>query len=251
MRKTPSEKSEVVSQALFSEKITILDSIDKWSLISTSDGYLGWVFPDSFTILDSYPTSLIVSCLSAHLYAEKDIQYGPMLTLPFGVRLFVVDNNDPIWTTIKTPLGEICYMQRGNLSSPQIIKKKDLGPLSLQFLGIPYTWGGRSSFGYDCSGFVQMLYSHIGIELQRDSCDQVADSRFKQIEIKQLQAGDLIFWGHDENRIRHVGLSLGSGQFIHATIKENKPWLRISSLTDSTWNCQSGAYSYRTARSLV
>ncbi|MCH9717001.1 MAG: C40 family peptidase, partial [Gammaproteobacteria bacterium] len=54
--------------------------------------------------------------------------------------------------------------------------------LSQKFLGCPYTWGGRSSFGFDCSGFVQMLYKEMGICLPRDSGPQAEDARLCEIE---------------------------------------------------------------------
>lgn len=249
MRKTASEKSEVVSQSLFAEKLTILEIRDAWSLIQTPDGYSGWVLSDSLVALDSYPASLMVSSSSAHMYGEKDISAGPIQTLPFGVGVMAIDKDDSDWTSVQTPRGEILYMHSGNLSLPHTIKKEELASFSRRFLGLPYTWGGRSSFGYDCSGFVQMLYSRLGVSLPRDSYMQAADPRLQRIEISQLQVGDLIFWGLEESRIRHVGLFLGDGQFIHASAKERMPWLRISSLSDSAWRAKEDSpYPYRTAR---
>ncbi|MCP5492677.1 MAG: C40 family peptidase [Chlamydiales bacterium] len=93
---------------------------------------------------------------------------------------------------------------------------------SQKFLGLLYIWGGRSSFGYDCSGFVQMLYSQIGIKLQRDAKQQILDSRLQSIKIDELKLGDLIFFGKSDQRIMHVGMYIGNEQFIHATARENK-----------------------------
>jgi gamma-D-glutamyl-L-lysine dipeptidyl-peptidase len=96
-----------------------------------------------------------------------------------------------------------------------------------------------------------MLYSQIGVDLPRDSKQQINDHRFKAIEIDELDVGDLIFFGKSAEKIRHVGLYIGEGRFIHPTVLENKPWLRISRLTDFQWSGDEGAtYPYRTARQL-
>jgi Cell wall-associated hydrolases (invasion-associated proteins) len=67
--------------------------------------------------------------------------------------------------------------------------------LSKRFLELPYTWGGRSSFGYDCSGFVQMLYRQMGIFIPRDAIDQMHWEKFTPIPIEEAQLGDLYFLG--------------------------------------------------------
>ena len=119
--------------------------------------------------------------------------------------------------------------------------------LSLNFLNLPYTWGGRSSFGYDCSGFVQMLYRQMGLYIPRDTKDQISWEKFKSIPIEDLSTGDLIFFGIDKDKIRHVGLYLGDQKFIHSTVAENAPYIHISSLRDADWNGP-GRFAYRAAR---
>jgi gamma-D-glutamyl-L-lysine dipeptidyl-peptidase len=150
------------------------------------------------------------------------------------------------------PDGQVGYIQNGDivLESP-ISHKGDLVPFSQQFLGLPYTWGGRSSFGYDCSGFVQMLYSQIGVDLQRNSGQQILDPRLQKISRDDLELGDLIFFGKSEQRIMHVGMYIGEGNFIHSSARECRPWLRMSSLSDPEWCGSSAAYyPYRTFRKL-
>lgn len=254
MRENPTYESKVVSQALFAEKITIKEIFGDWCHIITSDGYSGWVQSNSFVKLDApYVPTLKISRLSAHLYRLKDIEYGPIKTVPYGSELKALDESDPRWIKIALPNGDECFVQKGDVAPEHVIKnKKDLVPFSYKFLGLPYTWGGRSSFGYDCSGFLQMLYRQIGVDLQRDSHQQILDDRFRSIAIEELEPGDLLFFGQSENQIKHIGMYIGDGQFIHATGRENKPWIRISKLTDFEWSGHPHAYyPYRAARQLI
>ena len=122
---------------------------------------------------------------------------------------------------------------------------------SQNFLGLPYTWGGRSSFGYDCSGFVQMLYRQMGIFLPRDSKDQCHWSGFREILEGEIDSGDLIFFGSGINKITHVGMYLEKGKFIHATVAENMPYIRTSSIESVEWrNDGKGRFPFQTIRRL-
>lgn len=249
MREEPSCLSQVVSQTFFSEKIDLIKAQEDWFYVKTSDDYLGWI-PSSACVQlqEPYYASLKISRLAAHVYAVKEIEYGPLYTLPYGSRLQALDMADDRWITIRLPDGQVGCIQKGDIApEPKRSTKEDLVELSKNYLGLPYTWGGRSSFGYDCSGFVQMLYSQIGIQLPRDSKQQVLDERFQVINLDQLELGDLIFFGRSEHHIRHVALYMGDGQLIHATARENKPWIRISHLSDFEWSGhQEAYYPYRT-----
>lgn len=243
MRKAPSETSEVVSQGLFAEKVTRSQEEGKWSLIATPDGYSGWALSEALFPAE-YAPSMQVCCLASHLYAGKDISQGPILTLPYGARVKATDVSDPDWICVELPRGETLFARKGTLSPFKTLTKNEMVQLSQKFLGSPYTWGGRSSFGFDCSGFVQMLYGEMGVFLPRDSGMQAEDLRLYEIEEKAMQPGDLIFWGRSSHQIRHVGVFLEGGQFIHATGQDHKPYLRISSLKDPS------VYPYRIFKTL-
>ncbi|MES2199691.1 MAG: SH3 domain-containing C40 family peptidase [Chlamydiota bacterium] len=253
MRQYPTHTSKVVSQTIFAEKITIQDKNGDWICIITSDGYTGWV-PKSSIIecKKPYEPSLKTSRLASHIYEVKDNEYGPIKILPFGSSLHTLDLNDPRWIKVLLPDGLEGYIQKGDVTFEKSLShKNELALFSQKFLGLPYTWGGRSSFGYDCSGFIQMLYSQISISLQRDAKQQILDSRFKNIPIEQIQSGDLIFWGKSQETISHVGMSVGEGNFIHSVAIENKPWIRISTLSDPEWIENSPSRLYREIRQLI
>ena len=81
-----------------------------------------------------------------------------------------------------------------------------------------------------------MVYQWKGIQLSRDSWQQFSDKRGKKVEFDQLKTGDLIFWGKSNKKIQHVGMYLEKGTFIHTSSRENKPFLRVSKLSDREWN---------------
>jgi gamma-D-glutamyl-L-lysine dipeptidyl-peptidase len=242
MRKDPQSNSEVVSQALFSEEITILEEKGNWVKIATAiDGYEGWAKKQGIHSRNTpYSGNVSVNRLAAHVYGTADTIYGPILTLPFESRLLCLNvaDDDSRWLTVELPDGRQAFIQRGDVS--QEIAKLEIAEtpaFSHRFLGLPYTWGGRSSFGYDCSGFVQMLYRQMGILLPRDAKDQYLFSRFEDCPVSDLTLGDLIFFGFSPHQIKHVGFFLGEGRFIHTSAStENQPYLRVSSIHDPAWN---------------
>ena len=100
-----------------------------------------------------------------------------------------------------------------------------------EYLGIPYRRGGNSTRGFDCSGFARMVYDRLfGIELPHSSSDQFRSSDLQRIATRDLQPGDLIFFG--KKRINHVGVYLSDGQFIHASSSQG---VMVSSLDDRYW----------------
>lgn len=255
LREGPSTETEVVSQLLYAEEVDVLEEEKGWSqVVSLVDDYVGWVKSDKlYKRKDRYPAPnakvATTKRMMAHLYSVQEVYLGPFVTLPYESPLQIEEVYESTkWVRVALVDGKIAFIQKGDLDlHPNTIDKTSMCNLSLQFLGLPYTWGGRSSFGYDCSGFTQMLYRQMGLFLPRDSKDQCVWSDFKEIDLKDLSPGDLIFFGLNSAAIRHVALYLGEGYFIHSTMAENAPYLRISSLSDYEWSGH-GRWGYRTAR---
>lgn len=241
----PSKGSEIISQAFFSEHVLIKKASGDYRLIVTMDGYSGWISMSSFVERqDPYLSQGKVTQKSAHLYRQAESK-ELLMTLPYGSKLNILERIDNRWLKVQLPCGKEAFIQRGDLSK----EPKGLIWFSKQFLGLPYIWGGRSSFGYDCSGFVQMLYKWKGIQLPRDSWQQFQDKRGQVVEINQLETGDLIFWGKSENKIQHVGMYLKEGEFIHTSSRENKLFLRTGKLDDQEWSGRKeNHYPFRAAR---
>jgi cell wall-associated NlpC family hydrolase len=84
-----------------------------------------------------------------------------------------------------------------------------------EFCGTPYLWGGSSSFGLDCSGFVQLCYRLAGVNLRRDADIQRDDPRFFPVAQDERMPGDLVFFGKPD-AITHVGMHFADDTFIHS-----------------------------------
>jgi cell wall-associated NlpC family hydrolase len=93
--------------------------------------------------------------------------------------------------------------------------------LAHRFIGTPYLWGGGTPFGFDCSGFVQRIYSVLGVTIPRDAYLQAQSplGTFRESG-KVRKAGDLVFFGGQSDPrgrgITHVGMALDNRHFIHA-----------------------------------
>ena len=103
--------------------------------------------------------------------------------------------------------------------------------VAMQFLGVPYVWGGASPAGFDCSGLVMYAFAQVGVSLPHHAASQY--SMGVGVSRDALQPGDLVFF----NGLSHVGIYIGGGQFVHAP--HTGDVVKISSLSDSwyasTW----------------
>lgn len=245
MFSAPSANVDVVSQAIFSTNVDELAEQPGWVKIRTpDDGYTGWVSDSDLVELHGnvgYATTgevAEVEELRAHLYPNPDVTtHAPLLTLPFEARLEIVkEKPGDRWLQVHLPDGRTAWVQRGDVALsanggadlkahmhiPEMVQ------FSHRFLGLPYTWGGSSSFGYDCSGFVQMLMRQRGYLIPRDADVQAAWSGFEPVKVSALRAGDVLFFGSD-GKITHTGMYIGNGKFIQATTHDH-PIIQISPL---------------------
>ena len=83
-----------------------------------------------------------------------------------------------------------------------------------RFLGVAYRAGGVRPDGFDCSGFVQYLYTRQGVSLPRTAHDQFGAG--ERVAPRRLLPGDLVFFRTQGRRVSHVGVSLGDDRFVHA-----------------------------------
>ena len=103
---------------------------------------------------------------------------------------------DAGWFEVKHVDGRTAWVQRGDVNEdPRSLTIEESIALGKRFLGVTYLWGGRSSLGFDCSGFTQMLVRSRGINMPRDADLQAAWSGVVPVDRKHLQAGDLLFFG--------------------------------------------------------
>ncbi len=245
MYSSSSVDSDVVSQAIYGTTVLAMESKNAgWVRIQTPDRYWGWIASAdarSLSAQDSYASSgkpLQVNSLTANLYREPDVTaHRPLLTLPYETRLEFIerDASDSDWLKVRLPDGRLAWIQAGDtIPDPRALTVAESIELGKRFLGVTYTWGGRSSFGFDCSGFTQMLVRSRGINMPRDADLQAAWDGAAPVDRKDLREGDLLFFGSSADHITHTGMFIGNGQFIHDTTYGH-PGVQISRLDDQPW----------------
>jgi cell wall-associated NlpC family hydrolase len=253
MYSKPTEKADVVSQAIYGSNVKLLEARGEWSKIQTSDHYKGWTPSRYLRIIltgDGYATAgptVQVESLFANIYAEPDItKHKPVVTIPFEAKLEVVPD-DPKgaskarkeshegWLHVRLAGMTLAWIQAGDTAAdPKPLTIPESIELAKRFLGVPYLWGGGSSYGYDCSGFTQMLVRARGFNMPRDADQQAAWSGVARVERKDLQAGDLLFFGSSAKDITHTGMYIGDSQFIHDSTNGH-PVVQIGRLNDEPW----------------
>ena len=120
------------------------------------------------------------------------------------------------------------YVASGNMTS--------LVQLAYSLIGSPYVSGGNSPAGFDCSGFVQYLYSQIGISVSRSSSTQMYDGVV--VSYENAQPGDILIWGYSSGVPTHSAIYVGNGQMIHAT----NPVQGVIASDVAAWTRGSGTY---------
>lgn len=242
----PAADVDVVSQARYAMTVKVEQTEGDWVRIRTiHDDYPGWVRRSALRLLaegEQYAETgrvLLVDSLRAHLYPEPSVtRRAPMLTVPYETALEVLEEparDNRRWIRVRLPDAKEAWIQRGDVAfDPQPLPLGALMELAKRFLGLPYTWGGTTSFGFDCSGFTQMLVRRGGVLMPRDAQPQADWDGMLRIGRDELQPGDLVFFGPGDRKINHTGFYLGAGEFIHSTTNA-KPVLQISRLDEEPW----------------
>lgn len=102
---------------------------------------------------------------------------------------------------------------------------------AMQYMGVPYIFGGTTPYGFDCSGYVQYVFAQAGISIPR-----TADVQFEvgtPVSSAELVPGDLVFFETYTYGASHVGIYVGNGEFIHAS---SSGGVKISSLNSSYYS---------------
>jgi len=228
VRELPSHKSQMVSQFLFGETVEVLEETEEWLFVKNStDGYVGWVEQKQLT-----PIS--ITDLHKWNSLPKFVVTTPSLNIEF--------ENQKMTLSAGAILSQTPDFLIGNLHFKHSITetvKQTLAESAMQFIHAPYLWGGKSIFGFDCSGFTQTVFKTIGIELFRDASKQVEQGVVVNF-LEEVLPGDLAFFHNQEDKIVHVGVMLSSSQIIHCS-----GVVRIDNIDhQGIYNTQKGEYTH-------
>ncbi len=213
IRSGASDKSEMVSQLLFGEIVEILEKKGSWIKIRCDwDDYVGWmdkkqvkaITPSeykNYTTNHAFSLELLQPIMSTEHYIP--ITLGACLPSFDGMSLQLSGNSYQF-------SGQAIFPSKGNTNIELLLK------IARKYLYAPYLWGGRSPLGIDCSGFTQVVFRMLGINLPRDAYQQVEKGELIDF-IEQSQAGDLAFFENKNGRITHVGILLNKDEIIHAS----------------------------------
>ena len=201
----PGADFPMTTQALMGEDVLVFAGANDWAWVQlVRDGYVGYVRRAALTE-DLTPLSHQVTALCGLTFEKPNIKSQQGWYLPLGARLsgtiagafLAAPGNGYV------PLQHVAGLD--HLAS-------DFVSAAERLLGAPYLWGGKTSFGIDCSGLVQTAMHAAGFEAQRDSDMQAVEigEPLPQADWPTLRRGDLVFWRG------HVGIMTDGTRLLHA-----------------------------------
>lgn len=211
IRTDPTDRSEMVTQILLGETAKVIEIRKRWvKIFCDLDHYTGWVNKNQIGFLTEDHYNEWVKnpkrIRSSHFnYFAKNEQGGVMIPVSAYI---IMENTDEI----SLPTGHYKINAK-----PRVLRKSKLLDTALQFLGVPYLWGGRTDSGIDCSGYIQTVHLLHGYTIPRDSIDQFKFIEIKSDKLADAEEGDIIYFNTKGKQVDHVGFYLGNGVLLHAS----------------------------------
>lgn len=145
-----------------------------------------------------------------------NVEYNGVVGYAYGEFISITGSSSTSSTTSSSSVTN----STSTSSSTSTVTAQDIINYAMQFEGYPYVWGGDSpSTGFDCSGFVQYVYAHFGIDLPRTTFEQVNCGT--PVSLSDVKPGDLVFEMPSPEGPNHVGIYIGNGKILDAMDPQN------------------------------
>lgn len=216
VRATPSDKAEQVTQLLFGDHYEVLETDLKgqWLHIRVNfDGYEGWIdrkqhhaISNEYFQYNNKAEFKITTDLTASLLYNKSPQ------------IILMGSIIPISSSELFKMEEQFAFNGEAKNLGQKREYEFLKSIAMKYVNAPYLWGGKTPFGIDCSGFVQMVFRICGYKLLRDTWQQAGQGKSVS-NFGESRPGDVAFFKKDTEKIDHVGVLLEDDRIIHSSGK--------------------------------
>jgi cell wall-associated NlpC family hydrolase len=208
LRARPDAGCGTDTELLYGETVRVLDVAGGWAWVKSDlDGYVGYV-PEDVVQPPQGPATHLVAVPRTFVYRGADLRFPQAFALSMGSRIAVAGEAETRGTRYFLLDGGLAIVADHCIPATGALTD-DYVAIATRFLETPYLWGGRSGFGIDCSGLVQLAMQMAGRNAPRDS-DMQASGLGRPIEREDLTRGDLVFWkGHvaimdDEKTLVHA-----------------------------------------------
>ena len=238
LREKPSTSADVITVAQKGDTVVVIRQVDDWYLVNYNL-HIGYMHGDYLTVKARENVELGTGSVDASLV---NLRNGPSTSttmleqLKAGEEVEIFGFNSgwykvryegqigyirsDLVTLLEKPLnntGLAATSSDDETSSGSTSTEADLGQqiatYAQQFVGYPYVYGGSSPSGFDCSGFMQYVFSQFGYSINRTATAQLANGY--SVAYEDLRPGDIIYFGYGSTA-SHVGMYIGNGQFVHA-----------------------------------
>lgn len=220
-----------------SDKLTITGVYGDWYQV-TVNGTYGYVYSD-FVSLGSAVTEPNVSKIDnkvgtvtgngVRMRSGPGTSYSTIGYYNKGVQFTVTGKSGDWYRVTKGSVTGYMSAKYITLSSQNSLGEQ-IAKTALQYLDVPYVYGGTSPKGFDCSGLCYYVYQQYGYSLYRGATS-MWNNNGTYVEKEDLQPGDLVFFKDSTSPIGHVGMYIGDGKFVHAATGKGK--VIITELADS------------------
>ncbi len=234
------------TQALLGMPVKVSGEND-WLHVVTPDGYEAWVHPSSVwrmtraqLVAWNQRPKVNVTAFYGFVYSAPNERSSHVGDVVASNRLALLGSSRSYWH-VAYPDGRTGYLPKRAAQELTMFRRQvslsaaSLLATALSFNGIPYMWGGTSTKGVDCSGFVSSVMLMHDVVIARNARQQALIGEHIEIapDFSNLRPGDLVFFGskpHDNEpaHVHHVGIYIGKGRFIHSL-----GWVHVSSLLPS------------------